>query len=279
MENCRVFSIIANRFTVFDGEKSFVCTLKGTVKKSQKIMVGDYVNVTSDFTIDKIYPRKNSLVRPTISNVDYGVVVASIEEPRVSKHLILKFLTYLNYHQIQPIVLFTKSDLMKDEDVVKFQKELSSAAILSFIVSKNDANSFMNFVNSQENKTFLFFGQTGVGKSSIINLFDIDKKRLIGEYSKSLNRGKHQTKETIILEVGNNFIADSPGFSSLDLNISKKIFRDFFPIICSYQEKCFFNDCKHIYEPKCAVKESVKNGDIPQDWYNIYVALMEETNE
>ena len=79
MENCRVFSIIANRITVFDGEKSFVCTLKGTVKKSQKIMVGDYVNVTSDFTIDKIYPRKNSLVRPTISNVDYGVVVASIE--------------------------------------------------------------------------------------------------------------------------------------------------------------------------------------------------------
>lgn len=242
-------------------------------------MVGDYVSVNEENTIDDIFERKNSLIRPTISNVDYGVVVASIEEPKVSKHLILKFLTYLNYNHIEPIVLFTKSDLKKDDLTEKFQKELSSAGILSFITSKNNAESFLNFINSQKNKTFLFFGQTGVGKSSIINLFDIEKKRLIGEYSQSLNRGKHQTKETIIIKVGDNFIADSPGFSSLDLNISKYIFRDYFPIISSYQDKCFFNDCKHLNEPKCAVKEDVKIGVIPEDWYNIYVTLMEESDE
>lgn len=279
MKNCRVFSIIANRFTVFDGENSFVCTIKGKVKKFKKIMVGDYVSVNEENTIDDIFERKNSLIRPTISNVDYGVVVASIEEPKVSKHLILKFLTYLNYNHIEPIVLFTKSDLKKDDLTEKFQKELSSAGVLSFITSKNNAESFLNFINSQKNKTFLFFGQTGVGKSSIINLFDIEKKRLIGEYSQSLNRGKHQTKETIIIKVGDNFIADSPGFSSLDLNISKYIFRDYFPIISSYQDKCFFNDCKHLNEPKCAVKEDVKIGVIPEDWYNIYVTLMEESDE
>ena len=279
MKNCRVFSIIANRFTVFDGENSFVCTIKGKVKKFKKIMVGDYVSVNEENTIDGIFDRKNSLIRPTISNVDYGVVVASIEEPKVSKHLILKFLTYLNYNHIEPIVLFTKSDLKKDDLTDKFQKELSSAGILSFITSKNNAESFINFINTQKNKTFLFFGQTGVGKSSIINLFDIEKKRLIGEYSQSLNRGKHQTKETIIIKVGENYIADSPGFSSLDLNISKYIFRDFFPIISSYQDKCFFNDCKHLNEPKCAVKEDVKIGVIPEDWYNIYVTLMEESDE
>jgi ribosome biogenesis GTPase len=279
VKNCRVFSIIANRFTVFDGENSFVCTIKGKVKKFKKIMVGDYVSVNEENTIDDIFERKNSLIRPTISNVDYGVVVASIEEPKVSKHLILKFLTYLNYNHIEPIVLFTKSDLKKDDLTDKFQKELSSAGILSFITSKNNAESFLNFINSQKNKTFLFFGQTGVGKSSIINLFDIEKKRLIGEYSQSLNRGKHQTKETIIIKVGDNFIADSPGFSSLDLNITKYIFRDYFPIISSYQDKCFFNDCKHLNEPKCAVKEDVKIGVIPEDWYNIYVTLMEESDE
>ena len=279
MKNCRVFSIIANRFTVFDGENSFVCTIKGKVKKFKKIMVGDYVSVNEENTIDGIFDRKNSLIRPTISNVDYGVVVASIEEPKVSKHLILKFLTYLNYNHIEPIVLFTKSDLKKDDLTEKFQKELSSAGILSFMTSKNNAESFINFINTQKNKTFLFFGQTGVGKSSIINLFDIEKKRLIGEYSQSLNRGKHQTKETIIIKVGENYIADSPGFSSLDLNISKYIFRDFFPIISSYQDKCFFNDCKHLNEPKCAVKEDVKIGVIPEDWYNIYVTLMEESDE
>ena len=279
MKNCRVFSIIANRFTVFDGENSFICTIKGKVKKFKKIMVGDYVSVNEENTIDGIFDRKNSLIRPTISNVDYGVVVASIEEPKVSKHLILKFLTYLNYNHIEPIVLFTKSDLKKDDLTDKFQKELSSAGILSFITSKNNAESFINFINTQKNKTFLFFGQTGVGKSSIINLFDIEKKRLIGEYSQSLNRGKHQTKETIIIKVGENYIADSPGFSSLDLNISKYIFRDFFPIISSYQDKCFFNDCKHLNEPKCAVKEDVKIGVIPEDWYNIYVTLMEESDE
>lgn len=279
MKNCRVFSIIANRFTVFYDENSFVCTIKGKVKKFKKIMVGDYVTIDENNTIDNVLERKNSLIRPSIANIDYGVVVASIEEPRVSKHLILKFLTYLNYNHISPIVLFTKSDLMVDDKTIKFQKELSSAGILSFITSKNDANSFINFVNEQENKTFLFFGQTGVGKSSIINLFDIEQKRLIGEYSKSLNRGKHQTKETIIIKVGKNFIADSPGFSSLDLNIKKEIFRDYFPIISNYQDKCFFNDCKHINEPKCAVKEDVKTGEIPEDWYNIYVNLMEESDE
>ena len=102
---------------------------------------------------------------------------------------------------------------------------------------------------------------------------------MIGEYSKSLNRGKHQTKETIIIKVGENYIADSPGFSSLDLNIKKEIFRNFFPVISEYQDKCFFNDCKHINEPKCAVKEDVKNDIISQDWYNIYVSLMEENDE
>lgn len=279
MKNCRVFSIIANRFTVFDGETSFVCTIKGKVKKFKKIMVGDYVTVNEENTIDDILERKNFLIRPTIANVDYGVVVASIEEPRVSKHLILKFLTYLNYYHIKPIVLFTKKDLQKDDFVEQFQKELSSADILSFITSKNDASNFINFVNEQKDKTILFFGQTGVGKSSIINLFDIDVKRLIGEYSKSLNRGKHQTKETIILKVGDNYIADSPGFSSLDLNIKKEIFRNYFPIISDYQDKCFFNDCKHLNEPKCAVKEDVKKGLIPQDWYNIYIDLMEESDE
>lgn len=276
---CRVFSIIANRFTVFDGEKSFVCTIKGKVKKNKFIMVGDYVSVNEENTIDNILERKNSLVRPTISNVDYGVLVASIEEPKVSKHLILKFLTYLNYHNITPIVLFTKSDLMRDEITTNFQKELSSAGILNFISSKDDASDFKEFVENQQNKTFLFFGQTGVGKSTIINLFDLDQKRLIGEYSKSLNRGKHQTKETIIIKVNNNFIADSPGFSSLDLNISRKIFRDYFPIIKEYQDKCYFNDCKHISEPKCAVKNDVKNAAIPEDFYNIYVNLMEESDE
>ena len=279
MKNCRVFSIIANRFTVFDGETSFVCTIKGKVKKFKKIMVGDYVKVNEENTIEDILERSNSLIRPTIANVDYGVVVASIEEPRVSTHLILKFLTYLNYNHIKPIILFTKNDLRKDDYVDKFQKELSSAGILSFITSKNDASNFINFVNTQQNKTFLFFGQTGVGKSSIINLFDINEKRMIGEYSKSLNRGKHQTKETIILKVGENYIADSPGFSSLDLNIKKEIFRNYFPVISEYQDKCFFNDCKHINEPKCAVKEDVKNEIIPLDWYNIYVALMEENDE
>ena len=279
MKNCRVFSIIANRFTVFDGENSFVCTIKGKVKKFKKIMVGDYVTVNDEDTIDNVLERKNSLIRPTIANVDYGVVVASIEEPRVSKHLILKFLTYLNYNHITPIVLFTKNDLRKDDFVDQFKKELDSAGILSFISSKNDAKTFIDFINSNQNKTFLFFGQTGVGKSSIINLFDIDVKRMIGEYSKSLNRGKHQTKETIIIKVGENYIADSPGFSSLDLNIKKEIFRNFFPVISDYQDKCFFNDCKHINEPKCAVKEDVKNDIISQDWYNIYVSLMEENDE
>lgn len=277
--NCRVFSIIANRFTVFDGKNSLVCTIKGTVKKTKKIMVGDYVNVNSENVIDEVYERSNSLVRPSIANIDYGVVVASIEEPKVSKHLILKFLTYLNYHKITPIVLFTKSDLQKDDEVDIFKKELSSAGILAFITSKNDASSFIDFIKNTKDKTFLFFGQTGVGKSSIINLFDIDSKRSIGEYSKSLNRGKHQTKETIIIPVNDNFIADSPGFSSLDLNISKKIFRDYFPVICNYQDTCYFNDCKHINEPKCKVKEDVKIDVIPVDWYNIYIDLIGEANE
>jgi ribosome biogenesis GTPase len=275
VKNCRVFSIIANRFTVFDGENSFVCTIKGKVKKFKKIMVGDYVSVNEENTIDDIFERKNSLIRPTISNVDYGVVVASIEEPKVSKHLILKFLTYLNYNHIEPIVLFTKSDLKKDDLTDKFQKELSSAGILSFITSKNNAESFLNFINSQKNKTFLFFGQTGVGKSSIINLFDIEKKRLIGEYSQSLNRGKHQTKETIIIKVGDNFIADSPGFSSLEfVGMTKADIRDNFIEFQELRDNCKYKDCMHYHDDGCQIKKEVLNGNILQSRYDNYIKFI-----
>lgn len=282
MKKGRITSNIAGVYKVYSDGIFYTCSLKGLFRhKNKEIKVGDFALFDEEsLVIVEILERKNEFLRPSVANVDIAFIVNSIEQPRFSKFLVLKYLTYVQFNAVTPVVIFTKSDLKEDKEIDDFVQELRDANIKVFITSINKEDDILQITDLIEGKTALFFGQTGEGKSSLINKIDPCFNRLIGEYSYSLNRGKHRTKETILLPKNENtFYVDSPGFSSLELNMAPSDIRMNFPIILKYGNACRYDDCKHISEPECAVKKAVLDKIIPEEWYNIYVDLMEKKDE
>ena len=119
-------------------------------------------------------------------------------------------------------------------------------------------------------------GQSGVGKSSLLNAIDPNFTREIGEYSEALGRGKHKTKEVVLLPYLNGYIADTPGFSSLELNLSKLEIAHYFPGFKDLYLSCFYSNCLHLNEKECKVTEAVKEGNIPSIAYESYIKLLSE---
>ena len=252
---------------------------RGLLKfRNKNVMVGDECNIDDEnFSIEDILPRKNSLIRPKVSNVDQIFVMMSVKRPELSKELIFKFLTYVNMNNVEPKLILTKYDLLEDKTIYNdFIDELNKLGVEVFLISKYDESSISLLKEKLKNKTSMFMGQTGVGKSSFINMLDASFERKEGEYSKVLHRGKHQTKEVILLPYEGGYIIDTPGFSSLDLDISKHDLAHFFPGFNKLYTSCFYTDCLHKNEKNCKIKEEMANNLFSDETYNIYLKLLEE---
>ena len=252
---------------------------RGLLKfRNKNVMVGDECNIDDEnFSIEDILPRKNSLIRPKVSNVDQIFVMMSVKRPELSKELIFKFLTYVNMNNVEPKLILTKYDLLEDKSMYNdFIDELNKLGVEVFLISKYDESSISLLKEKLKNKTSMFMGQTGVGKSSFINMLDASFERKEGEYSEVLHRGKHQTKEVILLPYEGGYIIDTPGFSSLDLDISKHDLAHFFPGFNKLYTSCFYTDCLHKNEKNCKIKEDMANNLFSDETYNIYLKLLEE---
>lgn len=252
---------------------------RGLLKfRNKNVMVGDECNIDDEnFSIEDILPRKNSLIRPKVSNVDQIFVMMSVKRPELSKELIFKFLTYVNMNNVEPKLILTKYDLLEDKSIYNdFIDELNKLGVEVFLISKYDESSISLLKEKLKNKTSMFMGQTGVGKSSFINMLDASFARKEGEYSEVLHRGKHQTKEVILLPYEGGYIIDTPGFSSLDLDISKHDLAHFFPGFNKLYTSCFYTDCLHKNEKNCKIKEEMANNLFSDEIYNIYLKLLEE---
>lgn len=252
---------------------------RGLLKfRNKNVMVGDECNIDDEnFSIEDILPRKNSLIRPKVSNVDQIFVMMSVKRPELSKELIFKFLTYVNMNNVEPKLILTKYDLLEDKSMYNdFIDELNKLGVEVFLISKYDESSISLLKEKLKNKTSMFMGQTGVGKSSFINMLDASFARKEGEYSEVLHRGKHQTKEVILLPYEGGYIIDTPGFSSLDLDISKHDLAHFFPGFNKLYTSCFYTDCLHKNEKNCKIKEEMANNLFSDETYNIYLKLLEE---
>lgn len=251
---------------------------RGIFRKTKvKPLVGDKVELEEDnFLIVDVLERKSSLKRPPIANVDQIFLIFSLAEPSFSYYLALKYLTYCNYQGIKANLVLTKSDISEELEIDKIVNDFSKLDVRTLVVSNKTKEGVDEIRHLLENKISCLIGQTGVGKSSLLNAINPDYEREIGEYSKALGRGKHQTKEIILLPYLNGYIADTPGFSSLELDMSLEDIALYFPGMKNEALQCFYPNCLHISEPKCKVKEKFLNKEFPSIFYESYLKLLEE---
>ena len=275
----KVISTIGGVYDVYLENNSIIkVTPLGILKhKKIKIIVGDEVEVSlQDKTLNDVYPRKNILIRPRISNIDLGVIVMSLKEPNFSSYLLDKFLTLLNISQIKPLVILTKVDLSDSEVINQIISNYQLLGIEVIPYSKVSKEGLNDIISSIKGKSVAFMGQSGVGKSSLINLIDPDFSRKEGEFSFTLGRGKHQTKEVVLLPYEDGFIGDTPGFSSLELNIYKEDLAKSFPLINQNFHLCRYSNCLHQNEPGCKIIELVESQKISRTNYQNYLDLLNE---
>lgn len=276
----RVLASSYGVYQVLSNENHVTYTLhpKGLFRhQKEQVFVGDDVEFSAeDSVINYIYPRKNVLKRPLISNIDQLMIVTSIKEPDFSLFLIYKFLTYANMNDIPAIVVVTKTDLLDSfENLFHIKEELSKNNVKMIFHSFNENNDEIQSI--LKNKITCLMGQTGVGKSSLLNSLDVTYSRAIGDYSLALGRGKHKTKEVILLPFGNDgFIADTPGFSSLVLDMYKEDLALYFPGFKSYALQCKYTNCLHMKESECMVQKAIEEGKLSKECYDIYVLLNNE---
>ena len=274
-----ILSTIGGVYRVYVDNEIIEMKPRGILRhKKIKLLIGDKVVVNKEEKmIEDILERKNSLFRPKVANLDLGVVVVSLVTPNFSSYLLDKFLTLLNMSGVKPLIVLTKEDLMEDKERIK--EIVSNYALLGIKAipfSKRTKLGLEEIKEEVKDKVIAFMGQTGVGKSSLINVLDPDFERDIGEYSIALGRGKHQTKEVILLPYENGFIADTPGFSSLELPIFKEDLSLFFPGYEHYKENCKYTNCLHISEKDCKVKEALEEGKLTKESYQNYLDISKE---
>ncbi len=279
MKEALILSTIGGVYKVYSENKILEVKPRGIFRhKKIKLLIGDKVLINEEEKmIEEIIERKNSLFRPKIANLDLGVIVVSLVTPNFSSYLLDKFLTLLNMSEVKPLIVLTKEDLMDDKDRIKeIIENYNKIGVKVIPFSKKTKFGLEEIKEEVKGKIIAFMGQTGVGKSSLINVLDPNFERDIGEYSIALGRGKHQTKEVILLPYENGFIADTPGFSSLELPIYKEDLSLFFPGYFTYKQECKYTNCLHISERDCKVKEALTKDELSIESYQNYLDISKE---
>ncbi|MBP3504364.1 MAG: ribosome small subunit-dependent GTPase A [Bacilli bacterium] len=281
-----VIRLIAGEYKVYDLNTKQIINAKprGVMRiKSSAPKVGDYVDYTligeDSGIIEKINERHNDLIRPYISNIDQAFVIFSVKEPDLNLNLLDKFLVTLEFNNITPIIVFNKWDLLNEKEAIETKKIISyyeSIGYKTIITSCNELvlNDLKEYL---KDKVSVFTGQSGVGKSSLLNLIDPSLSIETNEISVALGRGKHTTRHVELLQVESGWVADTPGFGTIDFEGMEKIdltqnFVEFF----KNSSNCKYNGCLHINEPSCYVKELVNKNEILKSRYDNYLTFIND---
>lgn len=270
----RIIKQISNRWTVESDGITFDCSSIGKFRY-QKVspLVGDIVEFDEkDNVIKKILPRKNELIRPPIANIDQALILVSCAQPNFSSNLLDKMLVVIEYNNVKPVICFTKYDLLRDtkeiDEVIIYYKSIGYNVYIN-----DDVDNIKKILSD---KVSVLTGQTGVGKSSLLNKLKTDLNLATGEISKALGRGRHTTRHVELLKIGNGLVADTPGFSSLDfIGMDKNHIKDNFVEFYANQDKCKYKDCVHLKEDGCYIKELVNQGKIRNTRYENYKKFIE----
>lgn len=267
---------ISNDYVVKSGDKTYSCKARGKFRNMKLVpLVGDMVSFDEDnqYLMD-IKPRKNYLIRPNVANVDQAIVVSSVKNPDLDTHLLDKLLVIIQYHNIEPIICFTKLDLLSDDERIKIDEYIEYYKKVGYNVLTNEKKS--NFDTVFKDKITVLTGQSGAGKSSLLNLLDNNLNLKTDEISYALNRGKHTTRHTELYNLLDGYVVDTPGFSQVDFHDMTVIdIRDNMKEMFNYLDSCKYRDCMHIKEDGCFVKELVHQGEIISSRYENYKYFIE----
>lgn len=271
----RIIKLISNDYTVLIDDQEYVCKSRGKFR-NEKISpkVGDMVKVdTVNHYILEVLPRKNELVRPPVSNIDQVIIITSVKHPNFSTNLLDKLLTIVSYHNIEPIICFTKLDLLNEEELETIKTYRTYYERYYQVYSNTEIEKIKTLF---ANKITVFTGQSGAGKSTLLNCLDESLNIKTGEISMALGRGKHTTRHVELISLYGGYVADTPGFSDVSFqDMEPQDIRDNFEDFEKYRDSCKYKDCLHNKEDHCKIKELVAAGTILQDRYDNYIKFIE----
>lgn len=285
----KIIKGIAGFYYVYTGEAGlYACKAKGIFRKEKiKPLVGDDVEIEvtheedREGNITRILPRKNTLIRPAVANIDQALVIFAITKPKPNLPLLDRFLVTMEQRKIPALICFNKEDMADEEACCSLRKIYEAAGYELIFTSAAEERGVEELKAHLKGKTSTVAGPSGVGKSSLINLLAPYAQMETGEISEKIDRGKHTTRHSELLMIDeDSFIMDTPGFTSLYLeDMEKEELGRYFPEFAAYEPFCKFGGCSHINEPKCGVKEALSLGKISQQRYDDYKLMYEELKE
>lgn len=273
--------IVSNKYTVFYDGSFHDATAMGKLRMGNKPIVGDKVMVESldnRLVIQKINERKNQLIRPLVANIDQALIVMSAAEPDFSFTLVDRLIFLIAYEFIEPVIVISKADLIAKETLQDIITEYETSGYK--VIASGKSMSTKPLEDLLNNKLSVLAGQSGVGKSSLLNRIDPELLLNTQEISKALGRGRHTTRHNQLYPIAGGWIADTPGFSSLHfgnldaLELSQRI-----PDFAPYVGECRYRNCLHVSEPGCKVKEKLELGEISNHRYTHYLECLKLIKE
>ena len=243
------------------------------------MLVGDNVEIVKDefsnnYVITKVLPRKNQIIRPKVANIDQLLIVISAV-PKPDLFLVDKLIINCFINNISPVLIINKIDLISNTEINEILNQYENVVEKIILTSALNKINIADLKSFLKNKTSVFAGQSAVGKSSLLNAISPEINQATNVLSKKVERGKHTTREcTIFVLEDNILIADTPGFSMLELDFKFSELPSYYPEFANY--KCKFNNCSHINENGCGVIEGVNNGEINKNRYNRYVEMFKQ---
>ena len=284
--NGTIIKGIGGFYYVEAADEIYECKARGVFRKEKlSPLVGDKatisINENAENTIDEIMPRKNALTRPPVVNIDNLIIVVSTVEPKPSTLVIDKLIAVAEHKNIEPIIVITKSDLASAQEIF----DVYTLAGFKTIIVSNETKDGVDEVKAVlKDKISALTGNSGVGKTSLLNNLDETLALKTAQISKKLGRGRHTTRQAELYRVCDGFVVDTPGFSSFKIDKSDIILKDelayCFRDFSDYIEKCkFYPSCTHTTDKGCAVVEAVNEGKISKSRHNSYVQLYNEVKD
>lgn len=281
MEEYRIIKALSGFYYVQTEDGVVECRARGRFRRQdQSPLVGDFVRITRQGdkgVLEALLPRKNAFIRPTVANIDQLVVLASCAIPVTEPFLIDRVLAIAQLQNVPALVVVNKDDLAPAQPLAEIYRR---AGVPVLVTSAETGEGIEALREALAGKLSCLTGNSGVGKSSLLNRACPQLQLPVGEVSEKLGRGRHTTRHIELYSLGSNtFVADTPGFSAFDTErmelVHKEQLQYAFPEFAPYLGHCQFPDCAHRKEPGCAVRKALAEGKIGQTRYSSYERLYE----